>query len=65
MDAAKKASVEQIDAVAQAAVSIVNSGVVAGQGKQVYVGLSGHANPNHEPASGYANDEIYISIKQV
>lgn len=56
---------EQIDAAKDAARLILGSKCV-GSGKKTYnVTLSGHANPNHEPAPGHANDTVTISITQV
>lgn len=51
------AAVEQAVAAAKA---IVASGVV-GSGT-VTANLSGHANPGHAPASGYANDCVTVSV---
>ena len=55
---------DQFDAVASAAQSIIDSGTVGAQGKQFHVSMSGHANPNHEPREGWANDAVTIQISQ-
>lgn len=33
--------------------------------KKFNVSISGHANPSHEPATGWANDCITVSVNQV
>ena len=55
---------DQFDAAAAAAQSIIDSGVIGGEGKQFYVAMSGHANPGHEPRAGWANDAVTIQISQ-
>lgn len=45
--------------------SLLRSGVVGGDDKEYRVILSGHGNPNHEPASGWANDCVTIQVVQV
>lgn len=58
------ACARQFDAVAAAVKSIIDSGVVGGEGKQFHVSMNGHANPNHEPLAGWANDAVTIQISQ-
>ena len=55
---------DQFDAAAAAVQSIIDSGVVGGEGKQFHVSMSGHANPDHEPRDGWANDAVTIQISQ-
>jgi hypothetical protein len=56
---------DQFDATRAAAVAVVESGVVGDPKVRRFLGgLSGHANPGHAPASGYANDCVYVSIGQ-
>lgn len=35
---------------------------VGGRADQVYVTISGHANPNHEPCKGWAPEAISITV---
>jgi len=55
---------EQVETAAQAVLAVIDSGVVGEPGAGFYVTLSGHANPNHQPASDWANDWLSISISQ-
>ena len=55
---------DQADLAVKIAKEIVASGTVAGPGRKVYVTLSGHANPGHEPRTGYAKDCVNINIGQ-
>lgn len=48
----------------QAAEHIIQSGCVGGGGKDYRVYLQGHANPDHEPLKGWANDGVTITITQ-
>jgi hypothetical protein len=60
-------SEEGLEQVRQAKVmanSIIVSGAVGNGDKVYYVNLSGHANPNHEPKEGWANDMITVSVAQ-
>lgn len=57
------AATEQIERAIEVAKSILVSGVI-GKDKQFQVSLSGHANNNHEPAVGWANDCITVTIYQ-
>lgn len=56
--------VEQIKHAVEAAVGTVKSGVVGGEHHFFHVTMSGHANPNHEPAPGWANDVVSIHVSQ-
>jgi hypothetical protein len=59
-----EAVVEQVRQAKVMTNSIIVSGVVGDKDKEFYVNLSGHANPDHEPKEGWANDMISISISQ-
>lgn len=51
---------DQVSACISAAALIISSGAI-GSGK-VSVSMSGHANPDHEPTAGWANDVIALTI---
>lgn len=55
---------DQFDVAFLAVKSFMESEVVGGAGKQFYISMAGHANPNHEPREGFANDMLTISINQ-
>lgn len=55
---------EQMDIAADAATKIIASGAVGGAGKEYSVTVSGHANPDHEPLAGWANDELTVRVWQ-
>jgi hypothetical protein len=56
---------EQFQAARWAADDLIDSGVVGDADKFLFsVSLSGHGNENHEPAEGWANDAITVSIYQ-
>ncbi len=55
---------DQFDAAKDAAYMLVSSGVVGTPDKKYHITMTGHANPDHEPRSGWANDMITISISQ-
>ncbi len=64
-DDTKLASLEQLEVAIDAAQGLILSGLVGDPaGKRFNVSLSGHVNPNHEPAEGWANDYISISVSQ-
>lgn len=50
--------------VARVKVSEIIASDCVGKNKDFAINLSGHANPNHEPATGWANDCVSISITQ-
>lgn len=55
----------QLAAAKEAAKAIVKSGTVGDPASVIFqVSISGHANPNHAPASGYANDAANVSVSQ-
>jgi len=54
---------DQIDLAFAKAVSIAHSGAV-GEDKLFRVYVSGHANPGHEQADGWANDTITVTVTQ-
>ena len=55
---------EQFDAASMAARHLVDSGVI-GVNKAYRVTLSGHANPDHEPRPGWANDVVTVIVAQL
>lgn len=55
---------EQMSVAADAATKIIASGAVGGPGKEYHVFVSGHANPDHKPAEGWANDGVTVSVSQ-
>lgn len=57
-------SAEQLRSAKIAAKAVVESQVVGGTDKPFSVSFSGHANPGHEPAKGYANDFVQITVTQ-
>lgn len=54
---------EQYRAAKVAVFDILNSGALGGHQHKVVV--VGHGNPGHEPAPGWANDGVTITIVQV
>lgn len=56
---------EQIDAAVEAGRAIVKSKAVGPQEATFNVTLSGHANPDHAPREGFANDQVTVSVYQV
>jgi hypothetical protein len=58
-------AVEAFEAASNLADYLVEKGVVGDITKTFKVSLSGHANPDHEPKSGWANDFVQITITQV
>lgn len=57
-------TLEQIEVCENAVDAIITSMCVGRTDKKISVSLSGHANPNHEPTPGWANDMVSISIVQ-
>lgn len=55
---------EQLAAAKQAALSIYQSGALGFAGN-FEAGLTGHANPNHEPTTGWAMDGVYVNVHRV
>lgn len=56
---------EQFNIAVEAAEKLITSGVVGShEGCLFDVRMSGHANPDHEPASGYANDFVSVQVVQ-
>ena len=43
---------------------IIDSGLVGSGDKEYHINLSGHVNPNHEPAPGWANDCLTVTVSQ-
>lgn len=56
-------ALEQIDAAAACAVALVDSGAVGT--RRVSINLSGHANTDHTPDPGWANDCITVAVTQM
>lgn len=56
---------DQYEHALDVAMRILSSGVVGSTDKTFKVNLSGHGNPNHEPKTGWANDQMTISVTQV
>lgn len=54
----------QLVAAREAAKALVHGGSIGDDGKRFYATLNGHANPGHEPAPGYANDLVSVSVRQ-
>lgn len=54
---------DQIKAARAAAMSLLDSGCV-GAGEFFSVSISGHANPDHKPADGWANDSVSVNVRQ-
>jgi hypothetical protein len=52
-------------AAKQAAVALIRSGAYGTPGDHYHVTLSGHANPDHRPQSGWSNDCATIGVVQV
>lgn len=55
---------EQLEVGMRAARSIVDGGAVGYRQDRYTVTLSGHSNPGHRPADGYANDFVSVSVQQ-
>ncbi len=55
---------DQYESALGAVILLLSTGVVGSEGKTFKVSVSGHGNPNHEPASGWANDFVSINIYQ-
>lgn len=56
---------EQFEKARELAATLIESGVVGDPANHTFrVSLSGHANPAHVPAEGYANDLVSISVSQ-
>lgn len=51
---------EQID-VAIAAAKLL-AGAVGRPGDEVFVSISGHANPGHAPKEGWSNETVTVSV---
>jgi len=52
----------QIDAAINAAALLIVQGGFVENAAEIAVSLSGHANPEHKAAAGYARDTITVSI---
>jgi hypothetical protein len=64
------ATIEQAEAAVEAVNTLIDSGVLGEvgtakkPGMRFTVSVSGHANPDHKPADGMANDSVNITISQ-
>ena len=57
---------EQVQAAKEAALALVKSATIVNDGSEdVTIAISGHANPDHRPATGYANDTVTVAVSQV
>lgn len=56
---------EQFAKAVATALGLLDTGAVGPRSKIYLVSLTGHGNPRHLPAAGYANDFVNISISQV
>jgi hypothetical protein len=57
-----KEQLEQLTAGRAAATSLVASGSLGGEDKDLHIVLSGHANPGHEPSENFGRDALNVSI---
>lgn len=55
---------EAFEAALEAAHDLLASGSFGSESREYTVSLSGHANPDHAPVSGWANDCVTVSIQQ-
>lgn len=55
---------EQVFVTVATVHDIIGSGVVGDPDGKFSITVSGHANPEHKPASGWANDSVVINIYQ-
>ena len=55
---------EQFTEAKRVAGVIIESGVVGDPQGWFNISLSGHANPGHKPAEGWANDSCVVNIYQ-
>jgi hypothetical protein len=57
---------EQLDAAKRGALAMLRTGSVGAMDTGVFAGtLSGHANPEHQPTEGWANDCVSVYLYQV
>jgi hypothetical protein len=58
-------TIEQLMRAKEAAKALIDSGAVGESDKYDFtVYLSGHSNPDHMPVSGWANDQITVTVSQ-
>lgn len=57
-------AVEQLNVARASAKAIMESGAVGVKDGDYHVSLNGHANPEHRPATGWANDCIGVHVSQ-
>lgn len=57
-------AVEQLNSARHVANEIMNSGAVGAKDGDYLVNLHGHANPEHRPRTGYANDCVGVNVAQ-
>jgi hypothetical protein len=61
----EEAGVEQFERAKTSVRDIIFSGVVGDPAGKYTFSISGHANPEHKPASGWANDALTVMVNQV
>lgn len=55
---------EQLTAARGVAIHLMESGVLGAKDGDYCVYLNGHANPEHRPAPGWANDCVGVNVSQ-
>ena len=55
---------EQFAQATQAVADLIRSGVLGDVNDVFVVNISGHANPGHEPISGWSDDHLSFSISR-
>lgn len=58
-------TLKQIDTAIFAAIDIASRMFIDGRVLPINIALSGHANPNNTPRSGWGNDFVSINISQL
>lgn len=56
---------DQLKAARTAVKGLIDSGCIGSLEHDYRVSISGHSNPDHDPAQGMANDAIQLSIYQI
>lgn len=55
----------EFEAAKAAALTLIDAGIVGDpDAHKFHVALNGHVNPNHEPAEGWSNDCVGVTISQ-
>lgn len=55
---------DQVGAAREAATAVIASGAVGDPAGDYMVFLNGHANPEHRPTPGWANDCVGVNVTQ-